>query len=83
MQTATDYLPSILEHYLNLPTAFARYHHLKDGSTPRQHLLEQLEVLETQLHKIMDDVIGGDTDALVAHGRFLENKFGNDDDWLD
>ena len=25
VQTATDYLPSMLEHYLNLPTAFARF----------------------------------------------------------
>jgi hypothetical protein len=78
MQTATDYLPSMLEHYLNLPVAFARFHPMKNGKTPRRILLDQLTLLEQQLHTIAHDIHAGDTSALLAHSRFLQEKFGTD-----
>lgn len=80
-QTATDYLPAMLEHYLNLPPTFARFHRLKDGRTAREILLDQLTVLEEQLNEIAGNIAVGDTDKLRAHGRFLESKFGKDTTW--
>lgn len=81
VKTATDYLPSMLEHYLNLPIAFARFHQLKNGKTPREILIDQLTTLEEQLQRVAEDIHSGDTEALLAHARFLETKFGKDNTW--
>lgn len=81
VQTAVDYLPSMLEHYLNLPAAFARFHPLQNGKTARQLLIEQLTLMEEQLQNIARDIYTGDTDALLAHSRFLNEKFGSDKTW--
>lgn len=75
VQAATDYLPSMLEHYLNLPTTYARFHPIKNGKTARQLLIEQLVILETEMKSIADDLAAGNAEALIAHGNFLEDKF--------
>ncbi|HXN57556.1 MAG TPA: hypothetical protein VN912_03100, partial [Candidatus Angelobacter sp.] len=41
-RTATDYLPTSLESYLNLPRAYATLHPVQDGKTPKQVLMDQL-----------------------------------------
>lgn len=81
-QTATTYLPEMLENYLKLPPAFARFHPVKDGKTARDILVRQLEVLDRELKRILTDVYRNDTDALLAHGRFLEAKFATGAEWL-
>lgn len=81
VQTATDYLPSMLEHYLNLPPTFARFHPLKNGLTPRQILLDQLTLLEEKLEEMAVDIHSGDTNALLAHSSFLKKKFEKDRTW--
>lgn len=75
-QTALAYLPELLNSYLRLPSAFARLHPVKDGKTARQLLLEQLGILDAEIKKIAIDIHRKDMDALVIHGRFLEEKFG-------
>jgi hypothetical protein len=76
-QTALEYLPDMLESYLNLPAAFARMYPVKDGKTARQILLEQLELLDGEMKKIIVDLHRKDMNALVAHGNFLKEKFGH------
>jgi hypothetical protein len=75
-RTATDYLPTALESYLNLPRAYATLHPVQDGKTPKQVLLDQLTLLESKMNEVADDVHRNDTDRLLANGRFLEERFG-------
>ena len=75
-RTATDYLPTALESYLNLPRAYATLHPVQDGKTAKQVLLDQLTLLESKMAEVADDVHRNDTDRLLANGRFLEERFG-------
>ena len=76
-QTVLDYLPSALENYLKLPRAYATMHPVRDGKTSKQLLIEQLDVLDRRMREILEDVHRNDTQALVVHGRFLKDKFGD------
>ena len=68
-------LPQTVKNYLHLPTAFATMHVLQDGKTCKQLLLEQLDLLETQLTKIATDIYKNNADSLVINGQFLKEKF--------
>lgn len=76
-ETALVYLPEMLGSYLRLPAAFANLHPVKEGKTARQVLIEQLDLLDTELQKIAIDLHRQDANALLAHGRFLKEKFGH------
>ena len=75
-KTASDYLPSTLQAYLNLPRAYATVHRMDDGRTAAQVLMDQLTLLDTKMGEVADAVNKNDTDALLANGRFLEDRFG-------
>lgn len=75
-QTATDYLPTALESYLNLPRAYATLHPVQDGKTAKQVLLDQLTLLDNKLSDVADAVYKKDSDRLLANARFLEERFG-------
>jgi hypothetical protein len=40
-------------------------------------LVDQLDLLAATMDKILDAVYRADAEALVAHGRFLAEKFGH------
>ena len=40
-------------------------------------LIDQLDLLAATMDKVFDAVCRADADALVAHGRFLSEKFGS------
>ena len=71
-RTADDYLPTALQTYLNLPPGAV----VSGGKTADQVLTEQLDVIAGQMRDIKAAIQRKDSDALVAHGRFLEDKFG-------
>jgi len=75
-RTATNYLPTSLQAYLNLPREYATRHVVQDGKTPREILLDQLTLLENKMNEVADDVHRNDADRLLANGRFLEERFG-------
>jgi hypothetical protein len=75
-RTATDYLPTALETYMNLPKAYATLHPVQNGKTARQVLMDQLTLLESKMNEVADDVHRNDADRLLANGRFLEERFG-------
>lgn len=81
-QTASNYLPEMLQTYLALPTTFARFHRVRGNKTPREILLEQLDILDREMQQIIVDVHSRDTEALIAHGKFLKDKFEEGDSWL-
>lgn len=73
-RTADDYLPTALQTYLNLPPGAL----VAGGKSADQVLTEQLDVLAARMHEVKAAIQRKDSDALVAHGRFLEDKFGRD-----
>ena len=74
-QMATDYLPSTLQSYLKLPAGYRRMHSVGGGKTAHDVLQEQLGLLDSKMQEILVSVNENDTQALLANGRFLKEKF--------
>lgn len=81
-QTAVRHLPELLEPYLALPPAFARFHPLREGKTARDLLIERLGALESALNSTLHDALNEDVDRLRAQSAFLEQTFPQGRDWL-
>jgi len=73
--TITRDLPETINHYLKLPPFFAAMTVVHDGKTPKQLFFHQLDLLDGQLEKIAESLYRNDADAVVANGKFLEEKF--------
>src|SRR3954468_2677773 len=76
MATATDYLPEAVGGYLRLPRQFADSRPVDRGKSSLMVLIDQLDLLASTMDKVFDAVCRDDAAALVAHGRFLAEKFG-------
>ena len=74
--TATDYLPEAVGGYLRLPRQFADNRPVDRGKSSLMILIDQLDLLGATMDKVFDAVCRADAEALVVHGRFLEEKFG-------
>ncbi len=77
MATATDYLPEAIGSYLRLPRQWADSRPVEGGKTSLMLLIDQLDLLGGTMDRIFDAVVRVDADALIAHGRFLQDKFGH------
>lgn len=77
MATATDYLPEAIGNYTRLPRNWADSRPIENGKTSLMLLIDQLDLLGATTDKIFDAVVRVDADALIAHGRFLQAKFGH------
>ena len=75
--TATDYLPEAVGGYLRLPRDWANSRPIEGGKTALMVLIDQLELLASTMSKMLDAANRADAEALIAHGRFLEAKFGH------
>jgi hypothetical protein len=78
-RTARDYLPTALATYLRLPSDYVSAQPTSRGWTPRQVLLEELDLLETQMQRVAEIVHHADMDRLLAHRRFLNDRFSRVD----
>ncbi len=78
--TATTYLPEAVGGYLRLPRDWADTRPIDGYKTSLMVLIEQLELLAATMDKILDAAIRADAQALLAHGMFLEAKFGHSAD---
>ncbi len=78
--TATDYLPEAVGGYLRLPRQWADSRPVDGAKTSLMLLIEQLDLLGATMEKIFDAANRADAQALVAHSRFLEAKFGHTSD---
>jgi hypothetical protein len=76
-QTVMTYLPEALTKYLSLPRAYAERQILENGKTSHQVMLEQLEAMDAKVHEVADLVIERDSQRLVAHGRFIADRFSD------
>lgn len=77
MATATDYLPEALTAYLRLPRDWADSRPIEGHKTSLLVLVDQLDLLGSTVDKMYDAVLQADAQALIAHGRFLQEKFGH------
>jgi hypothetical protein len=75
--TATDYLPEAVGGYLRLPRDWANSRPIEGGKTALMVLIDQLELLASPMDKMLDAANRADAQALIAHGRFLQEKFGH------
>ncbi len=76
MATVTSYLPEALGAYLRLPRSYADTRPVAGGKTSLMVLVDQLDLLDLTMNRIMDAAVHRDVQALVAHGKFLQDKFG-------
>jgi hypothetical protein len=74
-QTAADYLPRTVDAYLELPGDDDPVLGA-GGKTALHELREQLELLDSKLDDIAQDLQRQDVDRLLANRRFLEERFG-------
>ena len=75
VRTATSYLPEAVAAYLRLPRDFADRRPVSGGKTSLTVLCDQLDLLGAKMDDVFDAVCRADADALIAHGRFLAEKF--------
>ena len=75
--TATDYLPEAIGAYLRLPRDWADSRPVEAGKTSLMLLIDQLDLLGSTMDKIYDAANRTDAEALITHGRFLQEKFGH------
>jgi hypothetical protein len=74
--TASEYLPRTINAYLALPPETAEKPLRADGQTPHQELMTQLNLLDSKLDEIAQDMQREDVDRLLANRQFLEDRFG-------
>ena len=77
MATATDYLPEAIGGYLRLPRQWADSRPVDGNKTSLLVLIDSLDLLASTMDDVADAVNRADAAALVAHGRFLAEKFGH------
>lgn len=75
-RTMTDYLPSTVCAYLDVPTAQRGEDGAHHDVTAHAMLLDQLTILDQQIEQFVDMVRPGGHDRLARHHRFLRDKFG-------
>lgn len=74
-QTALAYLPEAFSTYLRMPRVMAERRAIAGGRTPHDVLLEQLDLMDSRLADVADDMARHDSDKLLANGRFIAEKF--------
>lgn len=76
VSTATTYLPDAAKAYVYI-TRDARNTELVDGKkTATELFCEQLDIMNAELKKALDEATKVDATDLIVHGRFLEGKYG-------
>ncbi len=81
-QIETDYAPEAVQAYLKLPHSLANVTPLQDGKTGGDLLNEQLDLLLTAVQEIMQDAAQVGSQHLLAHQRFLKDRFARPSDEL-
>jgi hypothetical protein len=79
-QTTTDYLPRTVNTYLALPPVDRERILVPGGRTALEELKGQLDLLDTKLTDIAEDLQRQDLDKLMANRHFLEQRFGQPSD---
>jgi len=78
-RTARDWLPTAVERYLTLPADYVSSQPGSRGWTALQVLLEELDLLDAETRRVAEVVHRADMDRLLAHRRFLNERFRRED----
>jgi hypothetical protein len=78
-RTARDYLPTAVNAYLRLPAGYVSADPGSRGWSALQVLLDELDLLEAEMRRIAAMLDRVDMDRLVAHRRFLRDRFNRAD----
>jgi hypothetical protein len=78
-RTARDYLPAAVNAYLRLPNDYVLVQPGSRNRTAVDVLLEELGLLDVEMRRIAELVHHRDMDRLLAHRRFLADRFGRNE----
>ena len=78
-QIATDYVPSAIRNYLQLPPEYAMRQPVREGKTAHQLLVEQLETIKADLARIAHEMQRSDRRRVIEQGFVIEERFRSDD----
>jgi len=78
-RTVTDYLPTAVEAYLRLPRGYVSSQPASHGRAAVDVLLEELDFLDAEMRQVAEVVHRTDMDRLLAHKRFLIDRFRRED----
>lgn len=68
-----DHLPQLVTGYQSIPEPLRKQE--RNGRVPEQQLLEGLEVIDTEIGRMTEQLASGDLDKLATHNRYLELKY--------
>lgn len=71
------YLPKLVNQYEKLPSSYANSVKTSQGKTAKDMLLEQLTLVNQKIIEIAHGMYENDLTALKVNGRFLKEKFEN------
>src|SRR5437764_15083637 len=74
-RTARGYLPTAVDQYQRLAAASQPH----GSEAARATLIDQLNLLEAEMRRIADGLHRTDMDRMLAHRRFLSERFGRVD----
>ena len=78
-RTAHDYLPTAVKAYLRLPDGYVSSQPGSRGWSASQVVLDELDLLEMEMMRIAETLDRADMDRLLAHRRFLYDRFNRAD----
>jgi hypothetical protein len=78
-RTVSDYLPTAVEAYLRLPSGYVSSQPGSQGRAAVDVLVEELDFLDAEMRQVAEVVHRTDMDRLLAHKRFLIDRFRRED----
>ena len=78
-RTVSDYLPTAVEAYLRLPRGYVSSQPGSRGRAAVDVLAEELDFLDAEMRQVAEVVHRTDMDRLLAHKRFLIDRFRRED----
>lgn len=76
--TGCEYLPAALDAYLCLPAGYVSMQPGTEGQSALSILLEELDLVEARMRSVARTLYRADMDRLLAHRRFLVERFRQD-----
>ena len=78
-RTVSDYLPTAINGYLRLPNGYVSSQPGSHGRAAVVVLAEELDFLDAEMRQVAEVVHRTDMDRLLAHKRFLIDRFKRED----
>jgi hypothetical protein len=78
-RTVSDYLPTAVAAYLRLPRGYVSSQPGSAGRAAVDVLVEELDFLDAEMRLVAEVVHRSDMDKLLAHKRFLIDRFRRED----